>query len=241
MVAALFRPFAAPVVLAALLAISLPTIGETQSRVALTARQGGKEMFIVTEYYNGGTLESIRTALCDTPKCAKRVAILVLMQMAKALACMHDAGYVHADLKPDNILFSVPEGTTAITLANVNSLRFILADYGLAQRVGASKVMSGTPLFMAPEAFDNGPASPARDIWALGVLMYLLIYNVYPYTATTLGGLLHALKSPPTFPTASETQPALVQLVKRMLSRDPTQRPTARDIIAEVPRIASSA
>ena len=198
------------------------------------------DMFIITEYYNGGTLKGIMKALCDTPKCAKRVTLLVLVQIAKALACMHRAGYVHTDLKPDNILLSVPEGTTAITSSNVKDLRFILADYGLAQRTGATGVVSGTPLFMPPEVFSEAtPADPSRDIWALGVTIYLLMYGEYPFKAGTLPTLMYALRNTdPEFKPMGI--PGQVELVKKMLSKDPSERPTAQDVIASIRQIVAS-
>jgi serine/threonine protein kinase len=203
-------------------------------------------MFIITEYYNGGTLSGMIREICK-PSCTIRVTLLVMRDLALALECMHSAGYVHMDVKPDNVLVSMPEGTS-ITQANAK-FRFVLADYGLAQRIGhMGDATGGSPMFMSPESLPryggytgpaNAPPEPSRDIWALGVLLYFMFYKRYPFVAKTLPELAEKLRTTePEF--KSVGLPGQTELLKSMLNRDPTARPTATQVLDKIAEIIAN-
>ncbi|MEZ4320456.1 MAG: protein kinase [Myxococcota bacterium] len=106
-----------------------------------------------------------------------RVALDTLMS---ALAYAHARGVVHRDLKPSNILFALPD-----------DLRpgMKLADFGIAIFEGAASSHGsfGTPLFMAPEQYDESgtPFGPWTDLYAVGVLLWRLITGKRPFPAST--------------------------------------------------------
>lgn len=126
--------------------------------------------FLVSEYLDGPSLEQV---LDEEEAVAPARARRWLEQLAGALGVAHEAGVVHRDVKPANVML---RGEDAM-----------LCDFGLAQleevtgevlesltRTGQSV---GTPLYMAPECLGGGPATPASDVWALGALGYRLVYG----------------------------------------------------------------
>ncbi|TNJ29413.1 Kinase, NEK [Giardia muris] len=143
-----------------------------------------------------------------------------LREMASGLAYLHERGLVHRDLKPGNI-FLAPNG------------RLVLADFGLVRDAARSRQMStvaGTELYMAPELYDPEPQySFPVDVWALGVMGYEMCTGKFPFS--TVPAILE--KDPPAI---ENRDGGLVTLISRMLSRNPKDRPTARDVLKETER-----
>jgi serine/threonine protein kinase len=139
-------------------------------------------------------------------------------QVAEALAVAHAAGIVHRDLKPDNILLS--------------GSRAIVTDFGIARimdsatQLTSTGMLVGTPAYMAPEQLDGGDAGPAADLWALGTTLYTAVEGTPPFTGATITALMAAIltKTPPR---TRHADPALEEVVARLLARDPGQRPNA--------------
>jgi formylglycine-generating enzyme required for sulfatase activity/tRNA A-37 threonylcarbamoyl transferase component Bud32 len=129
------------------------------------------------EYCPGGSLQKL---LDGTPWEPKRAAAMV-ESMARAVDAAHQAGLVHRDLKPGNILLT-EEGTPKI------------ADFGLVKRLDTggdtqSGVLMGTPEYMAPEQASgkSREVGPAADTYALGAILYELLTGKPPFRAATLG------------------------------------------------------
>nr|BFE69304.1 hypothetical protein GCM10020092_026050 [Actinoplanes digitatis] len=124
----------------------------------------GESLGLVMDLVPGGSLrEYLREHHTLRPGEAARVAA----QVAAALAEAHELGIVHRDLKPDNILLHREDGRLDIRLT----------DFGIARVLNTpslttSNAVVGTPHYMAPEAFQSTPTSPAADVYALGVLIY---------------------------------------------------------------------
>jgi hypothetical protein len=150
------------------------------------------------------------------------------LQVASALVAAHDAGVLHLDLKPDNVL--VIDGATP---------RAVLIDFGIARAFGAHALGVGTPDYMAPEQLEDKPLGGAVDIYALGLLLFELTTGDRPFGGTShvervAGRLFHPA---PVLPVPSE--PALVALVAACLARDPEERPDARAVARAFARIAA--
>ncbi|MFJ9696507.1 protein kinase [Kitasatospora sp. NPDC101183] len=138
--------------------------------------------------------------------------------MADALAHAHAAGVVHRDLKPENVL--------------LDGSRAVIADFGIARVLDATTQLTrtgvaiGTPHYMAPEQLEGRDATPASDMWSLGATLYAIVEGRRPFDATTLTALYVAILTQPPAP-PSNAGP-LAELLKSLLSKDPTRRPDAR-------------
>jgi serine/threonine protein kinase/tetratricopeptide (TPR) repeat protein len=127
-----------------------------------------------TDLIRGHTLEQLLAQ--QGPWGAKEAALLTI-DVCAALAAVHAAGLVHRDVKTSNVMREIGG-------------RIVLMDFGaVAERAVARSErerLIGTPLVLAPELLAGEPASPASDIYALGVLAYRLLTTAYPVEAGTL-------------------------------------------------------
>jgi len=172
------------------------------------------EHLLVMEKLDGGTVWSRfhRDGLTGEQSCAIGLATLAGLHAA------HQAGVLHLDVKPKNLLF---------TAAGVLKV----ADFGISQVVseGATLVTRGgeaigTPAYIAPEQALGNPLTPAADLYAAGTVLYELLSGVLPYESD--GGALallhqHVYTDPRPI---SGVAPALAEVVMRGLVRDPRER-----------------
>ncbi|QDT00548.1 serine/threonine protein kinase [Adhaeretor mobilis] len=147
----------------------------------------------------------------------------VLDLAADALDSMHDSGWVHRDIKPDNYLVS-----------DDNDVRLI--DFNLAMKIpkGLGKLFSsktpvqGTYSYMAPEQIRGKLCDERTDVYSFGVMVYEMMSGKMPFTATSPAELLqkHLGTKPPDLTMLQKNiQPEFAQLVHRMLAKDPGDRP----------------
>jgi eukaryotic-like serine/threonine-protein kinase len=164
----------------------------------------------------------------DHMACDSDVLIRVVGQILDALAYLHDRGIVHRDLKPSNILVGM-DGMVRVL------------DFGLASRADRTMQLSqegaivGTLPYLSPEQWKGAPASAASDLYALGCIMFELITGSLPYAGVPVHALATRVeRAPPRLSdhVAGVPEP-LVEVVHRLMSRDPAERPT----IAEVRRV----
>ncbi len=120
--------------------------------------------FLVAEYLAGGTLAD-RLRRGPVPE---REAVSVAGVLADALATLHDAGYVHGDVKPSNI------GFTAVGAPK-------LLDFGLAREANDAGVVGGTLRYASPEVLSRRPAEEADDVWSLAVVLYEMVSRDHPF------------------------------------------------------------
>ena len=158
-----------------------------------------------------------------------------LEQICAGLQAAHAAGVIHRDLKPQNIF--VEDGDPP---------RVTLLDFGLAKlledgqdvdRTGTGVVM-GTPLFIAPAQAAGEPdrVCPQTDLYALGVLLYLMLTGVPPFTAEVAMVLLskHITERPPSLLEYAPSTPIpIVKLVEQCLEKAPADRPGSAVAVAE--------
>jgi eukaryotic-like serine/threonine-protein kinase len=178
--------------------------------------------YLVTEHAAGGDLaQRLRCHIEPTQ------ALGWLQQAALGLAQLHRRGYVHRDVKPANFLLRA-DGT------------LVLADFGVAARSGASAgglqqgVVTGTPRYVAPEQLQGAPASPAADVYGLGVLLHEMLAGRAPFSGETLMEVLaqHLLAVPAPLPPAfADLQP----LADRMLAKEVQYRlPDADAVLGQL-------
>lgn len=144
----------------------------------------------------------------------------IATRLVAAVARVHVAGFVHRDLKPQNVLVR-PDGWVT------------LLDFGLARRPGGDLItnpgaVAGTPDYVAPEILDGVPASSKSDLFSLGVMLYEAASGVLPWTGRTTLELLRAraFDDPRPLHQLAPTLPLDVErLVHRLLAREPKGRP----------------
>ncbi|HVP68408.1 MAG TPA: protein kinase [Anaeromyxobacteraceae bacterium] len=166
--------------------------------------------YLVFELLRGRTLaERLRDGPLPLPE-----ALKVAAEVATGLAHAHARGVVHRDLKPENI-FLARDGWVKIL------------DLGMAQAFGRRRREGGTPKYMAPEQRRGAPEDERTDVYALGVITFVMLTGEFPFRDA----------SPPAGAAAPQLNvpgaPALGVLVGRMLDPDPVRRPRDAGEVAE--------
>jgi serine/threonine-protein kinase len=179
--------------------------------------------YLAMELIEGPTL----MAVLEHGPILSAYAVAIVTRLAEALADLHQAGIVHCDVKPQNIMLRRP-------------LDPVLTDFGVAQLPGLedelSSELSGTPASMAPEQIRGGPLDGRADVFALGVLLYRIISGRRPFdgsAAEVAQQILHADPVPlrqlhPALP------PALDGILAGALAKDPGRRLTAAGFAGEL-------
>ncbi|KAJ3446604.1 serine/threonine-protein kinase fhke-related [Anaeramoeba flamelloides] len=129
------------------------------------------ELFLVMEYVDGGDLFY---RISDKERYEEDEARELFKNLLETLKFLHDKGYVHRDLKPDNILLASKESDTDIKLC----------DFGFARLVPESGQIStkvGTINYRAPETLTQGTFGKECDLWSCGVILYILVSGTMPF------------------------------------------------------------
>jgi hypothetical protein len=130
-------------------------------------RQVGDEIGFVMELIDG---ESLADRVRRTGRMGAEEAVSIGQTLCQALAAVHAAGLLHRDIKARNVMRD-------------SSGRIMLMDFGAGRELTSGESrddLTGTPSYLAPELFKGAPASPASDIYSLGVLLYYLVTGAYP-------------------------------------------------------------
>jgi eukaryotic-like serine/threonine-protein kinase len=173
--------------------------------------------WLVMEHVEGRTLAEIVAA--EGPLEPTRAAGIIA-QAADALVQANNAGIVHRDVKPSNIMVG-PEDHAK------------LGDFGIARAASDAALtqtglVTGSPAYLAPEVASGAPASAASDVWSLGGTLFHALVGRPPYDVgeNVLGGLYKVVHDDP--PRLPDGHP-LAGLLDRMMVKDPEQRwPVAR-------------
>ncbi|MFD0273267.1 protein kinase [Kitasatospora sp. NPDC127111] len=179
---------------------------------------GGRQVtYLVMELLSGRTLTAVLRAGLPDPEQSLRWG----REICSALAAAHDAGMVHRDIKPDNIM--VTEAGTLKVL-----------DFGIAQLdVGAGGLTTtgtivGSPAYMAPERWTGGRVDGRADLYAFGCVLLELCTGARPFGGDSTPVLMyqHLNEPPPALDPAPFGLPAgVAALVAELLAKDPADRP----------------
>jgi len=146
-------------------------------------------------------------------------AIEYILQICEAVDCAHQAGVVHRDLKPGNILVE-------------SSGRVLVADFGISKILSGDTcedtlTFIGTPIYMSPEQCGEGRLDQRTDIYSLGVIFYEMIVGRPPFDGATPAEIIKShLMETPAFPSeqGKELSPSIVKILRKMLAKDPEHR-----------------
>jgi serine/threonine protein kinase len=187
--------------------------------------------FLVLEWLPG---ESLRRRLRRDYRLEPADAVWVARQAAEALAALHRAGFLHGDVKPDNLRLTA--GGAAV-----------LIDLGFAHRPGENAAflrdgyVLGTADYLAPELCGPEPSEGlSSDLFSLGVMLFEMLTGRLPYPPGSLGQTFrrHSCDPPADVRRLAGPLPgALAGLVGRLLARRPQDRPRAAAVVQQLVRL----
>ena len=190
-----------------------------------TDGSGVPRPYLVMELVPG---QPLSTLLRDGEPMPPDTATDLVAQATDAVAAAHALGIVHRDLKPGNLLVT-PDGTVKIT------------DFGIARAAGGSALTQtgqviGTPAYISPEQAEGKPATPASDVYALGVVLYECLAGRRPFVGDTpvSTALAHLREEPPPLPDSVPEH--LRHVVATALAKDPDHRFTSAAAFGEALR-----
>ncbi len=171
----------------------------------------GQSHYTAMEFLSGGPVMPDRTQPIDP-----RRALRCIREVAEALEYAHSKGFIHRDVKPDNILLR-DDGSC------------VLCDFGIARAASAATQMTktgsvvGTPFYMSPEQLRGLPLDGRADLYSLGVVFHHLLTGDVPYRASDslAVGIMHMTAPLPRLPASLS---ALQSLLDRMLAKEAADR-----------------
>ncbi|SDW57123.1 Protein kinase domain-containing protein [Amycolatopsis xylanica] len=183
--------------------------------------------WLIMEYLPSKSLSAVLAE--DGPLPVDEV-IRIGIQLTSALQAAHEAGIVHRDVKPGNVLIG-EDGTVKVT------------DFGISRASGdatytATGEISGTPAFLAPEVARGVDATAASDVFSLGATLYTAIEGAPPFgTADNQIALLYRVSSGEIVPPVKAGK--LKPLLLRLLEVKPEDRPEMGDVLTELRMLAA--
>jgi eukaryotic-like serine/threonine-protein kinase len=181
--------------------------------------------YLVMELVNGEPLSAI---LARANALSPDATLDIISQSARALDVAHQAGIVHRDIKPGNLLVAAG-GTTKIT------------DFGIATAVAAAQashltetgMVMGTAMYVSPEQATGAKVTDASDIYSLGVVAYECLAGRPPFTASEPLAIAFAHKHEPVPPLPPDVPQPVSDLVYHMLAKTPEERPASMRAVAD--------
>jgi eukaryotic-like serine/threonine-protein kinase len=185
--------------------------------------------YIVMEFLSG---EDLRHLVGRIGVLAPDLALRILAQACVGLACAHEAGVVHRDVKSANVYLARRDGGELVVKVLDFGIAKVKADplsLDAAGGLTSTGAMLGSPLYMSPEQTKGMKNLDARsDIWSLGVVLYELLSGTTPHAhCTTVGQLIVAICSEPVRPVQERAHwlaPEVSAIVQRALQVDPAHR-----------------
>lgn len=201
--------------------VTIYDVGETDSLA-----------YIAMEYLSGPTLREV----LDHARMPLDLALDTARQMAEALAFAHAHGVTHRDVKPSNVVVTGHRGQIKLT------------DFGIAHLANSEQTqtgqMLGSPRYMSPEQVRGSEIDGRSDIFSLGAVLYEMLTGHYAFDGDSLATIVYrVVHDAPADPNRLRPglPPGLVELLGRMLSKSPQDRPDAHAVAAALHALATSA
>ena len=188
--------------------------------------------FYAMEFIDGETVEAFIKREGAVPTL---MALKIAAQVARALGAAQKQGLVHRDIKPSNVMFVREEG---------GEIAVKVIDFGLAKDANAEGEDSatlttggflGTPHFASPEQLEEREIDVRSDIYSLGVTLWYMLSGKTPFSGSTAQVMSQHLHRDPPFGTLHGQPAAVVDLLRRMIAKNPHDRPqTPADLRREL-------
>lgn len=183
--------------------------------------QDNHRHYIVMEFVEGQTLKQIiRKETNDGRFLPVNRALDLIIQICAGIGYAHRANLIHCDVKPQNVIVSPDD-------------RVKVADFGIARAISSATQQQlvsqvwGTPQYFAPEQAAGEPASPATDVYAIGIVLFEMLTGRLPFAAEshTAMALKHLNTPPPPVTEFNPSVPAqLEQIILKVLAKEPSGR-----------------
>ncbi|QTE29523.1 protein kinase domain-containing protein [Pengzhenrongella sicca] len=178
--------------------------------------------YLVMELVEG---EPMSDLLEREPVLPARTVLPILAQTARALEAAHRAGLVHRDVKPGNILLD-------------RAGRVKITDFGVSRAADqapltATGMVMGTAQYLSPEQAVGRPATPASDLYSLGIVAFESLVGRRPFTGPSAVDIAISHVNDPVPPLPRQLDPALAALVLALLAKEPADRPGSARELAE--------
>jgi hypothetical protein len=211
--------------------------GRREHYISRAANVSGKPWYCAMEYLGGGSLESRLQELSILPL---GEAVEIAYQIGSALDYMHASGYVHWDVKPDNILFRHPRSENG---NGAGMIEAVLTDFGIARSSHEPAVVAGSVRYMSPERLrvHLGEIPPDQimnqrpaDVYALGLVLYEMLAGDLPFAAADMEGIKAAILKETPIPLTdfNPEVPAVVEdIIFQALNKHPAARPAMGEMV----------
>ncbi len=181
--------------------------------------------YLIMELVRGEPLSAI---LARAGRLSPDPTLDITAQAARALDAAHQAGIVHRDIKPGNLLVAAG-GATKIT------------DFGIATAARAAQaahltetgMVMGTAMYVSPEQATGAPVDASSDIYSLGVVAYECLAGHAPFTASEPLAIAYAHKHEPVPALPPDVPPPVADLIYDMLAKTPAGRPASARVVAD--------
>ena len=190
-----------------------------------------EQPYFVMEFVDGASLDAL---LQRETRLAPEQAVRLILQAARGLACAHDKGLIHRDIKPGNILIST-SGVVKV------------ADFGIAlstqdapPKLTTTGSFLGTPGYIAPERYTGAAADARGDIYSLGIVLFECLTGQLPFANASPLGLMREIVEVPLKDVRAfnpQVDAELARILTRMTVKNPSQRyADCRELIADLAR-----
>lgn len=188
----------------------------------------GKLPFLVMEYVRGISLRELLGRRSPLPAYQ---TLRILIQVCRGLQAAHEAGVIHRDLKPDNIL--IQDDLNRPDAVKIVDFGIALLTHGACERVTRDGMVVGTMEYISPEQLDDVQLDARADLYALGVVLYEMITGDLPFQASTPEAVMlkHLREVAPPPSTVRAAAACVDHIVAKALEKNREWRYTSASII----------